>query len=171
MSRGGTCLPGSFIFWVEGNHRGWSSVCPELKPSLELVLLTGGTQTGEHWVERCRCLLTILNFTETVWGGHLFKNPPWSHYHSLPGPLLTWPLVSHVPQKEEIPHTCLKTLAFDGTTELPCWPPSGPCHIYSASVGILPTALLGGCLLVSFRWLPVWVILANHWNALMDFNN
>lgn len=87
--RGTTGLPWSFIFfWAEGNHRGWSSICTEPKPSLELVLLTGGTQTGEHWVERCGYLLKILNCTEIVWSGHLFKIPV--VYHSLPGPLPTW---------------------------------------------------------------------------------
>lgn len=70
--------------------------------------------------------------------------------YSQPCPLLPCPLafrspfVSHVPQRK---CPCLKTPAFDGMMELPCWPQSDHHQIYNTDyihVGILPTALLMG---------------------------
>lgn len=66
---------------------------------------------SEHWVERRKSCLKILNFTETVSGGHLYTSSC-----DLSQPLAPMPsVVPHIPWMEETPDTCLKTLAFGGT--------------------------------------------------------
>lgn len=132
-------------------------------------------QTGKQWVERCRYFLKIL-FFEFHWDSlerAPVQNSPWSEYHSLPGPLFTWyPLFFMFYKWRKHPILVLKPWLLMGPQSCLVGPHLTPATSILSVWGFCQPPCSGGCLLVvSFRCLPVWAILANDWNALMDFNN